>query len=195
MLRDRHEPLDLFALVPALEMVPGPVLAQLDTLLDDDTRFQLVKADLAKRRLSTPVEVVLRMLVVEHLCGWSYAQTEHRAADSLVLRQCCRVYTERVPDDTTLLNRANLMQPATPRALLDHIVGLAQRLKVARGRKLRVAGTVVETTPGRDIQTREAWTQRSIPRLSRVGLGPGRLQHSPRATGNASRRCGARAIQ
>ena len=109
MLRDRYEPLNLFGFVPTLGMAMEPVLAQLDTLLDDDTLFQLVKADLARRRPrtridgrpSTPVEVVLRMLVVKHLYGWSYEQTEQWVADSLVLRQFCRVYAERVPDDTT----------------------------------------------------------------------------------------------
>ncbi len=75
MLRDRYEPLDLFALVPTLGMAMEPVLARLDALLDDDTLFQAVKADLARRhprtrsdgRPSTPVEVILRMLVVKHL--------------------------------------------------------------------------------------------------------------------------------
>lgn len=153
MLRDRYEPLNLFALVPTLGMALEPVLARLDTLLDDDTLFQAVKADLARRRPrtridgrpSTPVEVVLRMLVVKHLYGWSYEQTEQWVADSLVLRQFCRVYAERVPDDTTLIRWANLIQPPTLHALLDHIVGLAQHLKVTRGRKLRIDGTVVET--------------------------------------------------
>ena len=153
MLRDRYAPLNLFDLVPALSLAMEPVLAQLDTLLDDDTLFRLVKADLAQRRPrtcidgrpSTPVEVILRMLVVKHLYGWSYEQTEQWVADSLVLRQFCRVYAERVPDDTTLIRWANLIQPATLHALLDHIVGLAQQLKVTRGRKLRIDGTVVET--------------------------------------------------
>ncbi len=153
MLRDRYEPLDLFALVPTLGMVMEPVLVRLDTLLDDDTLFQAVKADLARRRPrtridrrpSTPVEVVLRMLVVKHLYGWSYAQTERWVADSLVLRQFCRVYAGRVPDDTTLIRWATLIQPATLHALLDHIVGLARQLRVTWGRKLRIDGTVVET--------------------------------------------------
>ena len=56
-----------------------PVLAQRDHLLDDDPLFQAVKADLAHRRPrtlsdgrpSTPVEVILRMLVIKHLYGWS----------------------------------------------------------------------------------------------------------------------------
>jgi len=153
MLRDRYEPLDLFALVPTLGIAMEPVLAQIDTLLDDDTLLQTVKADLARRRPrtridgrpSTPVEVVLRMLVVKHLYGWSYEQTERWVADSLVLRQFCRVYAERVPDDTTLIRWANLIQPATLHALLDHIVGLARQRRVTRGRKLRIDGTVVET--------------------------------------------------
>jgi IS5 family transposase len=153
MLRDRYAPMNLFAVVPALSYTIDRVLAQLDRLLDEDTLFQAVKADLAQRfprtmidgRPSTPVEVILRMLVIKHLYGWSYAQTEHWVSDSLVLRQFCRVYLERVPDHTTLLRWANLIQPATLHQLLDHVVDLARQLKVTRGRKLRIDGTVVET--------------------------------------------------
>jgi transposase, IS5 family len=153
MLRDRYDSLNIFDLVPALSMEMEPVLTQLDHLLDDDHLFQLVKADLAQRyphtltdgRPSTPVEVILRILVVKHLYAFSYAQTEHWVADSLVLRQFCRVYLARVPDDTTLIRWANTIQPRTLHALLDHVVELARSLKVTRGRKLRVDSTVVET--------------------------------------------------
>ena len=153
MLRDRYEPMELFHIVPALSFAMDPELAQLDTLLDDDVLFQKVRGDLAQRfprtevdgRPSTPVEVVLRMLVVKHLYGWSYEMTEHWVNDSLVLRQFCRVYLETVPDDTTLIRWANLIQPATLHQLLDHIVQLARSLKVTRGRRLRTDGTVVET--------------------------------------------------
>jgi hypothetical protein len=94
MLRDRYTPVDLFGLVPALMLHFEPVLAKLDRLLDDDQLFQQVKADLSRRRPhtrktgrpSTPVEVILRLLVVPHLYGWSYEQTEHFVGDSLVLR-------------------------------------------------------------------------------------------------------------
>lgn len=111
MLRDRYDPMDLFELVPALGMGTDPVLTRLDALVDDDALFRAVKADLARRfprtpidgRPSTPVGVILRMLVVKHLYGWSYEQTERWVSDSLVLRQFCRIYAERVPDDTTLL--------------------------------------------------------------------------------------------
>ena len=55
------------------------------------------------------------------------------------------MYAEPVPDDTTLIRWANLIQPATLHHLLDHVVGLARSLKVPRGRKLRIDGTVVAT--------------------------------------------------
>ena len=153
MLRDRYAPQDLFALVPKLQLQLDPELAQLDQLLDDDALFQRVRADLVRRRPhtatrgrhSTPVEVILRLLVVKRLYNWSYEQTEHFVGDSLVLRQSCRLYLEPVPDDTTLLRWANLIGPDTVAALNDRVVELAQALRVTRGRKLRVDATVVET--------------------------------------------------
>ena len=83
MLRDQYAPVDLFALVPALAVEFEPVLARLDTLLDDDVLFRAVRDDLARRyprtretgRPSPPVEVLLRMLMVRRLYGWSYAET------------------------------------------------------------------------------------------------------------------------
>jgi transposase, IS5 family len=153
MLRDRYQPLDLFALVPALGVETDPVLTQLDRLLDDDALFQAIKVDLIMRhprtatdgRPSTPVEVIMRLLIVKHLYNWSYEHTEQWVGDSLVLRQFCRVYAERVPDDTTLIRWANLIRPETLHCLLDHITERARQLKVTRGRKLRIDGTVVET--------------------------------------------------
>jgi len=153
MLRDRYAPQDLFALVPTANLALDPVLARLDTLLDDDELYQRVRADLSKRypqtatrgRHSTPVEVVLRLLVVKRLYGWSYAEVERIVADSLVLRQFCRVYLQPVPDDTTLLRWANLIGPETVAALNDRAVALAREQRVTRGRKLRIDGTVVET--------------------------------------------------
>ena len=153
MLRDRYAPVDLFALAPALTLTFEPVLARLDELLDDDVLFHAVRDDLARRyprtrmtgRPSTPVEGLLRMLIVRRLYGWSYAETEQFVGDSLVLRQFCRLGLERAPDDTTLLRWAALIQPATLDTLLDHVVALARQLKVTRGRKLRVDSTVVGT--------------------------------------------------
>ena len=70
MLVDRYTPEDVFARVPELTGQTDPVLVQLDRLLDDDTRYEHVRADLARRyrltpvhgRHSTPAEVILRLL-------------------------------------------------------------------------------------------------------------------------------------
>src|SRR4051794_10998111 len=153
MLRNRHLRVDLFALVPQLGLCFESQLEQLDRLLDDDEIVEAIRSDRARRsprsrsrgRPSTPVEVVLRMLVVMRLYGWSYAQAEYFVNDSLVLRQFCRVYLEKVPDDTTLIRWANTIGPETLQTLNDRVVQLARSLKVTRGRKLRVDTTAVET--------------------------------------------------
>src|SRR3954469_12999371 len=93
MLRNRYTRTDLFALVPRLGLRFEPQLEQLDRLLDYDEILAPSPADMARRsprsrsrgRPSTPVEVILRMLVVMRLYGWSYAQAESFANDSLVL--------------------------------------------------------------------------------------------------------------
>jgi IS5 family transposase len=195
MLRDRYTPMDLFAYVPALSLALDPVLAQLDQLLDDDALFQRVKADLLRRaphtatrgRASTPVEVILRLLVVKRLYGWSYEETEHLVADSLVLRQFCRVYLEAVPDDTTLLRWANLIEPTTLAALNDRVVELARSLQITHGRKLRVDSMVVEThihhptdsrLVGDGVRVLSRWLRRAKRVLAKGASLPQRLFRS-----------------
>lgn len=85
MLIDRYPPANLFGLVPKLVADFEPDLRELDCLLDEDLMVQQVRSDLAQRRPHTltrgrhsaPVEIILRLLVVKHLYGWSYEQTEH----------------------------------------------------------------------------------------------------------------------
>jgi transposase, IS5 family len=153
MITDRYDPMNLFELVPKLGLEMDAVLVGLDRLLDDEGLFQRVKADLARRypnslrlgRHSTPVEVILRMLVVRRLYDWSYEATEHFVSDSLVLRQFCRLYIEPAPDDTTLIRWAALIGSETLEQINERVVFLARQLRVTRGRKLRTDGTVVET--------------------------------------------------
>ena len=154
MIVDRYEPVNLVALIPQRYATLEPDLQALDHLLDDDAIFQRVKADLAKRyphsltagRHSTPVEVILRMLVVKRRYRWSYEATEHFVFDSLILRHVCRVYWEEVPDDTTLNRWALLITPETLEQIHERVVQLAREYKVTRGRRLRVDSAVVETT-------------------------------------------------
>ncbi len=79
MLIDRYTREDVFAQVPELANEIDPVLSKLDGLLDDDAFYLQVRADFGKRyqytlmhgRHSTPVEVLLRMLILKHLYQWS----------------------------------------------------------------------------------------------------------------------------
>lgn len=153
MLVDRYQPEDVFARVPEVTAQTDPVLKALDRLLEDDQLYQQVRADLGKRhrwtlvhgRHSTPVEVILRMLICKHLYQWSYRETEERVADSLVLRWFCRVYFQQVPDETTLLRWLRTLQPQTLHTLNDRVVELAVQAKATRGRKLRLDATCVQT--------------------------------------------------
>jgi len=67
-------------------------------------------------------------------------------SDSNTLRRFCRVYLNPVPDDTTLIKWANPIQPETLHRLLEHVVVLAQRPKVTRGRKLRTSAIKTATS-------------------------------------------------
>ena len=75
MLVDRYAREDVFAQVPELAADVDPVLKQLDRLLEDDGLYQQVRADFGRRhhqtlvhgRHSTPVEVLLRLLILKHL--------------------------------------------------------------------------------------------------------------------------------
>ena len=154
-----------------------------------DEILDLVRDDLARRypgtrtrgRPSAPVEVILRMLVVMRLYSWSYEQAEYFVNDSLVLRQFCRVYLRRVPDDTTLIRWANIIGPETVEAINDRVVQLARSLKVTRGRKLRVASAPIpvsrrmaRTRPSRSMLRPNATRLRVTDSAARQACGDAR---------------------
>jgi IS5 family transposase len=154
MLMDRYEPEDLFARVPQAASRLDPVLKVLDGLLEDDQLYQQVRADFGKRyrytlvhgRHSTPVEVLLRMLICKHLYQWSYQETVKQVYDNLLLRWFCRVYWAEVPDASTLFRWEQTLRPETLHTLNDRVVQLAAQAKVTKGRKLRLDATCVQTT-------------------------------------------------
>src|SRR6266567_3638254 len=153
MLIDRYPKEDIFARVPKMTQRIDPVLQQLDLFLDDDEVYHQVRNDFGKRyrqtlvhgRPSTPVEVLLRMLLLKHLFGWSYQETEDRVDESLVLRWFSRLFWEPAPDDTTLIRWANTLRPETLHRLNDRVVALARQARVTQGRKLRLDATCVQT--------------------------------------------------
>ncbi|MDQ5851796.1 MAG: ISNCY family transposase, partial [Chloroflexota bacterium] len=91
MIVDRYEPVNLLDRVPELATEFDAELQILDRLLEDDGIVTRVKADLIRRcphsltlgRHSTPVEVVLRLLILKRLYSWSYEETERFVRQSL----------------------------------------------------------------------------------------------------------------
>lgn len=116
MIRRRQGQLsidDLLAFGPhrsARELL-APKLRRIDEVLDDSELVDEVFSMLAERhagsretgRPGTPAEVVLRMLVLKHLKGWSYAELEWEVRGSLAYRFFCRVGMGKVPDEKTLV--------------------------------------------------------------------------------------------
>jgi transposase, IS5 family len=151
MLRDSYAEDKVFAEV--IELVPPmePGLVVIRQYLEDEELFRLIRADFSKRwektmltgRNSTPVEVVLRMLVVKRLYQYSYEETERVVSDSLTLRQFCRLYLNEAPDSKTILRWNNLLSAETLEKFNERVAELAVQHKVTKGKKLRTDGTVV----------------------------------------------------
>jgi len=130
-----------------------PWLREVDAVLEDEELIELVHQALGRRRKqsgtrgrkSTPSEVVLRLMVLKHLRDWSYEVLEREVRANLVYRQFTRIGMEKVPDAKTILRLANTLGPETIRKIHERVQVLAGKEKVARGKKMRVDTTVVET--------------------------------------------------
>jgi len=128
-------------------------LLQVDALLDDDSLVDVVQEALGKRhpqsrtrgRKGTPAEVVLRLLALKHLQGWSYETLEREVRANLTYRDFTRIGGEPVPDAKTMVRLGQAVGPTVVRQIHERVVALAQAQRVVTGRKLRVDTTVVET--------------------------------------------------
>jgi IS5 family transposase len=142
----------LFGLLGEPASLLDPALRRIDALLDDEALVDGVWAALRARRPQsarrgrpgTPAEVVLRLLVLKHLKGWSYEQLEWEVRGSVAYRHFCRLAAGTVPDAKTLVRLGQVVDGAALRDVLDRVVGVAVERKVTRGRRLRVDTTVVE---------------------------------------------------
>src|SRR6266567_5051610 len=107
------------------------LLKRLDVLLDDDELLEHVRADLARRyrlttrhgRHSTPVEVILRLIVLKDLFNWSFQQTEVQVGKTPMLLWFCRIGAAHVPDETTLLRWSHLIGPETMQQITQRVIG------------------------------------------------------------------------
>jgi transposase, IS5 family len=141
-----------------LERAPFPLpiernLLEMDRLLDDPKLVLALSNDLVHSapqaawngRPATPVVVTLRCAVARALMGWSYETAHDEMDGSLKWRWFCRIYTQRVPNHSTLRDREALLSATTLQQLHRRIVQLAQAEGITQGKKLRTDGTVIET--------------------------------------------------
>jgi transposase, IS5 family len=128
-------------------------LLEMDRLLDDAKLLLALSNDLVHSapqaawngRPATPVVVTLRCAVVRALMGWSY-ETLHQEIDgSLKWRWFCRLYSQPVPNHSTLRDREAQIGSATLQQLHRRIVRVAQAEGVTQGKNLRTDGTVIES--------------------------------------------------
>lgn len=145
-------PADFLARVP-FDCEIDSELMRIDEVLDDPKVMLAVTNDLARSapdarwngRPSTPAEVTLRMAVARRLMNWGYRAAESEVAGSAKWRWFCRVYSQPVPDHSTLRDREALIRPATLKRVNARLLKVAQARGVTRGEKLRTDGTVMET--------------------------------------------------
>jgi transposase, IS5 family len=120
---------------PAQAAETDPVLCELDGVLDADPLYQQVCAKLNRLTgAATSGAVLLRMLLVKYLYGWSKQQTVEQVADSLVLRWFCRLGMQPAPSATSV--RLGLEQVAVGdlEALANRVEHATERAQQSEGR-------------------------------------------------------------
>ena len=128
-------------------------MRHVDKVLEDPLLVKPVYDALASRwtnsrtrgRKGTPVDVVLRLLVLKHIRNWSYAVLEREVRSNLVYRQFTRVGSAKVPDAKTLGKLGIALSPEVVEQIHQRVVAIAQEKQVISGRRMRVDTTVVET--------------------------------------------------
>src|SRR5437867_7634013 len=124
-----------------------------DRLLDDPELVNIVHQVLLKRwpksrtrgRLSTPAEVVLRLLLLKDTRNCSYDVLSREVRANMVYRQFTRIAHHQMPHAKTIGKLGLLLGPTVVQQVHQRVVAQAQAEKVIRGNKLRVDTTVVET--------------------------------------------------
>lgn len=147
-----RRPVDFLAGVP-FDCEIDPKLVCMDEVLDDPKLVLAVTNDLARSapqslwngRPSTPVEVTLRLAVARRLMSWAYRQAETEVAGSAKWRWFCRLYSQPVPDHSTLRDREALIRPVTLQRLNARLMKVSVEQGLTRGKKLRSDSTVMET--------------------------------------------------
>src|SRR2546428_1703386 len=95
--------------------------------------------------MRTPAEIVIRLMVLKHVRGWSYETLEREVRANMVYRMFTRIGAEKVPDAKTMGKLGQALGPEVVEEVHARLVGIARERKIVRGRKLRIDTTVVKT--------------------------------------------------
>jgi len=134
-------------------LLKDDLLDPVDTLLADPELVGLVRTCLAGRcpksmrtgRTGIAPDRVLRCCVLKHLKGWSFRELERELRSNLIYRRFTRFDAEVTPDFSTFSRVFAVLSPAVTEKIHARVVGVARERGVARGRKVRVDTTVVES--------------------------------------------------
>ncbi len=121
--------------MPTQAAETDPVLCELDGVLDADPLYQQICAQLdhlAGESISG--EVLLRMLLVKHVYGWSEQQTAEQVADSLALRWFCRLGRQSVLTSTSVRQGLDHVSVGELEALTSRVEQASERAKTSEGR-------------------------------------------------------------
>jgi transposase, IS5 family len=130
-----------------------PWMRHADEAIDDDQLLEIVHTALSQRcqksktrgRPGASAEVILRLLLLQHIRDWSYEELAREVRANLVYREFTRIGGGKVPDDKSMSRFGRQLGPEVVEKLHQRVVSMAQEKKVIQGRKLRVDTTVVET--------------------------------------------------
>jgi IS5 family transposase len=130
-----------------------PWMKKADEILDDEELINTVYEALRRRhpqsatrgRKGTPAEIVIRLMVLKHVRGWSYETLEREVRANMVYRMFTRIGAEKVPDAKTMGKLGQALGPEVVEDVQKRLIGIAREQKIVQGRKLRVDTTVVET--------------------------------------------------
>jgi IS5 family transposase len=130
-----------------------PWMRHADEALNDDRLLEIVRQELSKRfkksktrgRPGTTAEIVVRMLLLKHMRGWSFADLTREVRANLVYREFTGIGAGKVPDDKTMGRLARQLGSEAIGKPHRRTVEIALANKVVEGRKMRVDTTVAET--------------------------------------------------
>ena len=127
-------------------------LKMISRILDDHPQtLELIVQDLSDRVDSSvgapglTAEQVLRCAVIKQLHQFSYRKLEFHLVDSQSCQRFCRLPYGASISKATLAENLGKIEPATWKAINDHLVLWAQARGLEKGQRIRVDATAVQT--------------------------------------------------